>query len=285
MTMPSFIVVGAAKCGTTSICELMSKHPNVFMTKPKEPHYFSRLATFEQRRKWYVSLFDGSEPFSARGEGSTSYTHPHRIEFVVSRIREFIPECRIIYMVRNPIKRLESDWKMRLYERRSFQSINEAVEEEASLITFGLYWKHLSLYRSFFPDEQILVLFLEDLSKAPHLQLARAFRHIGVDPSFVPKEDLTQPRNSSKDFRKYDWFAKRINYLARFGRMKELVPRSMQRAARNLLTSEFKPVVEWDKAILDEVVGHFSEDSSRLLEFCGKSMDYWDLGKERNSTS
>jgi len=151
------------------------------------------------------------------------------------------------------------------------------------LITFGLYWKHLSLYRSFFPDEQILVLFLEDLAEAPHLQLARAFRHIGVDPSFVP-DDLTQPRNSSKDFRKYDWFAKRVNYLANLGRMKELVPRSIQRAVSNLLTSEFKPTVEWEKATLDEVVGHFSEDSSRLLEFCGKSMDYWDLEEEtRNS--
>lgn len=272
----SFLVIGAAKCGTTSLCDLLAGHPDVFVTEPKEPHYFSRLVTFERKQEWYRSLFEGSEGFRARGEGSTSYTHPHRIDFAAPRIREALPHVRLVYMVRHPVRRLESDWRMRLYEDRSAGSISRAAEEEASLITFGLYWKHLSVYRRLFSDEQLMVVFLEDFAEDPKRELARVCDHLGVDPDYNPIEP-DRARNASRDFRRDDAVASALRSVPGLDRLKQVVPEVALDTARRLFTQEFRPVVDWEPDVLRAVHTHFVEDSAQLLAHCGKPAEFWTL--------
>lgn len=137
------MVIGCRKCGTTNLCRLLGDHPDVFMTNPKEPQYFSRLSNFDRDRDWYASLFAGAESYIARGEGSTTYTFPRRIELAAPRIHEAIPDCRLIYIVRHPIRRLESDWKSRVREGRARTSINEAVESDDNLVTFEIGRAHV----------------------------------------------------------------------------------------------------------------------------------------------
>lgn len=277
MERPTFLVIGAAKCGTTTMCDLLAAHPDVFVTSPKEPHFYSRLVTFDQRREWYTSLFHPARGVAAAGEGSTSYTHPHRIEFVVPRLREELPDVRLIYMVRDPIRRLESDWKMRLLEERVPRSIGEAIETNASLITFGLYWNHLSLYRKAFPDDQLLIVFLEDLAEQPRKVLPGVYRHIGVDPSFEPL-DPDRKRNASGDFREDGVLSSALRQVPGLSRLKQLLPDPTVGLARSVLTHDFDPAPDWDAGTLDAVRGHFREDSSCLLEYCSKPQDYWSLG-------
>jgi hypothetical protein len=247
------------------------------MTEPKEPHYFSRLTDFEGKRPWYESLFAGAGGRAARGEGSTSYTHPHRIELAAPRIRRIIPDCRLIYMVRHPVRRLESDWKMRLREGRVPASISDAAEEQASLIWFGRYWQHLSIYRALFPDSQILVVFLEDFSEHPARELARVFRHIGVAEGFVPA-DADRPRMASKDFRRDGALAAFIRRLPGFAHVKGLLPHSLGAAGRKLLTRREPPaVVRWEASALRSVVEYYREDAQQLLRHCGKPAGFWEF--------
>lgn len=276
MNQPTFIVIGAAKCGTTSICDLLGAHPDVFMSSPKEPHHFSRLTTYDKQRDWYESLFPDPGAYQAVGEGSTSYTHPHRIDFVVPRIRERLPECRLIYMVRHPVRRLESDWRMRRWEERAPASITDAVDKQASLITLGLYWKHLQAYREAFPDDQLLVVFLEDFAEEPVSELHRAYEHIGVDPAFVP-DDPETPRYASADFRRMGALAKWVRGVPGYDRLRDLVPDQVVRLARRTLTEDFDPSATWDPDVLETVRGYFRDDSRRLLQHCGKPEDYWRL--------
>ena len=69
--LPNFIVIGAPKCGTTSLCHLLGNHPQVFMSKVKEPHYFGRKDP-TKTLLWYEEHFVGAEDKKAIGEGSTS---------------------------------------------------------------------------------------------------------------------------------------------------------------------------------------------------------------------
>lgn len=275
MPGPTFMVIGCRKCGTTNLYRLLSAHPDVFMTTPKEPQYFSRLKDFERDRAWYTSLFAGAESHSARGEGSTMYTFPRRIELAAPRIHEAFPDCRIIYMVRHPIRRLESDWRSRLREGRARESINEAIETNDNLVTIGLYWKNLNVYRQFFSDDQILVVFLDDLAREPIPVLKRVFAHIGVSQDFV-RADVRAPRNTPG--RKVD---NRLGSLARhipgFDALKRLVPQSVVHAAKDVLTTERSDVADWDPAILSEVRNLYRQDTEVLLKHCGKPPDFWDL--------
>jgi hypothetical protein len=101
------------------------------MSIPKEIHYFGRNDP-DKTLAWYLSFFQEAVGQNAIGEGSTSYTHPDIIEACAAEIAERIPSCRLIYMVRDPVDRLESDWKMRLREGWSAASINEAVQSQPS---------------------------------------------------------------------------------------------------------------------------------------------------------
>lgn len=276
MNAPTFFVIGAAKCGTTSVCDLLAAHPDVFMSDPKEPHYYSRLTTYHELRPWYASLFGGADGYTAVGEGSTSYSHPHRIEFVVPRIRENLPDARLIYMVRHPVRRLESDWKMRLREDRVSHSISEAVDRNASLISFGLYWRHLSVYREAFPDDQILVVFLEDFADDPHRKLAEIYRHVGVDSTYVP-DDPCRERNAASDYREDGALASALRQVPGFRALKERVPDWAVALTKHTLTTDFEATPDWDPDALELVRSYFRHDTRRLLEYCGKPAAYWSL--------
>lgn len=280
---PNFFVIGAAKCGTTSVCDLLAAHPDVFMSDPKEPHYYSRLAMYHKRRPWYNSLFDGASGHAAVGEGSTSYSHPHRIEFVVPRLRKEHPDARFIYMVRHPIRRLESDWKMRLREDRAPESIAEAVDRNASLVTFGLYWKHLSLYRDAFSDDQLLVVFLEDLADQPHRELSKIYRHVGVDSNYVP-EDPDRERNAAKQYREYGVVASLLRRLPGLSAVKDRTPDWAVSLVRRGVTDRFRAAPDWEPSALELVRGYFSEDARELLKWCGKPLDFWTFEHERQPT-
>lgn len=271
---PTFFVIGAAKCGTTSVCDLLASHPDVFMSDPKEPHFFSRLTRYRELRPWYASLFEGARRYRAVGEGSTSYSHPHRIDFVVPRIRRCLPDARFIYMVRHPIRRLESDWKMRLREDRISESITEAVDNQASLVTFGLYWKHLCRYREAFSNEQILVVFLEDLAAEPARELSRMYAHIGVDRDFTPDRPGRR-RNASGDYREDTVLGTALRQVPGASAIKKATPKWVSQLVKRTVTRDFEPVPRWEPAGLEAVRDLFREDSRQLLRYCGKAEDFW----------
>lgn len=272
--IPNFIVIGAAKCGTTSICELIGQHPHAFMSDPKEPCFYSHMNEGGRTRDWYESLFTGAGDARAIGEGSTAYTHPDVIETVAQRIHSDIPDCRLIYMVRHPLRRLESDWRMRLHEDWTPASISAAAREQTSLVTHGLYWRNLNVYRSLFNDEQILIVFLEDFTRDPETELERCFRHIGVDPD-VRIENASTPRNTSAGFRKDSALAARLRGIGGFEQIKERLPAWLVNAGKQALTRKERFAVEWDDATRAEVIARFAPDSALFLAHCGKPADFW----------
>jgi len=74
MTLPNYLVIGAQKSATSSVCDLLAGHPEVFMTDPKEPYFFSHDEVWSKGLGWYESLFEGADGCPAVGEGSTTYT-------------------------------------------------------------------------------------------------------------------------------------------------------------------------------------------------------------------
>lgn len=274
--LPNFIVIGAAKCGTTSVCELLGEHPTVFMSDPKEPCFFSHMDEDLRTRDWYESLFENVTAETAIGEGSTAYTHPEVIETTSSRIKDLIPDCRLIYMVRHPLKRLESDWRMRRHEKWTPESISEAVVEQPTLVSHSFYWKNLSVYRKKFADEQILVVFLEDFKRDPDRELSRCFSHIGVDPT-IPIADSARPRNTAAGFRKDSPVASAIRRLRVFEELKAAMPTWLVDTGKRLLTRQESFDLIWEPVGLREVVGQLAEDAGQFLAYCEKPATFWDL--------
>lgn len=110
LKFPDFFVVGAPRCGTTSLCRYLTRNPQICFSRPKEPHYFSRLErdpTEAELKQDYIDRCFGhhSETDRAVGEGSVSYLY---LPGVIERINRLNPKARFIVLVRNPLAMLPS---------------------------------------------------------------------------------------------------------------------------------------------------------------------------------
>ena len=105
MTAPNFILVGAPKCGTTALAEFLRTHPRVFMSMPKEPHYFALdMPSHRYVSNWddYQALFTGAgREHVAVGEASIFYMYS---DAAVAEIRRRLPSARLLVMLRNPVE-------------------------------------------------------------------------------------------------------------------------------------------------------------------------------------
>ncbi|HSM05001.1 MAG TPA: sulfotransferase [Longimicrobiales bacterium] len=270
--LPTFFVIGQAKCGTTSVCEHLRHHPQVFFTEPKEPHYFA-VELPGRTWEWYQSLLKGSEQAVAVGEGSTSYTRPDIFRKCAEGILGHVPEARLVYLVRDPIARLESDWKMRVREGRAdWDDINTSIDNNPAVVELGKYWRNISAYRELFPEEQLLILSLEDLSRDPEESYRRIYRHIGVDEWFPEADDAAS--NTAEDYRKggvLSWARK----LGLGDAVRTVLPERMIGPLKALVSTPYRYEANWDPARLADLQALYREASAPLLDHMGKPRDFW----------
>ena len=180
--LPNLLVIGAAKCGTTSLHEYLNAHPEISMSREKELDFFVAEKNWGRGVGWYEAQFEDAP---ARGESSVSYTAFPEYRGVPERIGEALPEARLIYLVRDPVERIVSH-----FLHHSIRNPGSSLDELASsdlgrrLLDVSRYWTQLSRYLEHFPPEQILVVDTDDLRARRRETLQRIFAFVGVDPSF-----------------------------------------------------------------------------------------------------
>jgi len=104
--LPNFIIIGAQKCGTTSLHHYLDQHDEIVMSKVKELNFFNEELNWSKGLKWYEAHFQGEGKM--RGEASPHYTNYPMSPGVAKRMKEIVPDAKIIYLVRDPVERLIS---------------------------------------------------------------------------------------------------------------------------------------------------------------------------------
>jgi hypothetical protein len=272
------MVIGAAKCASSSLCEQLAIHPEVFFVACKEPHYFS--ANLDRGPEWYESLYAAAGPEQFRGEGSNSYTMKECFPGVARRIAEYDPErkLRLIYIVRDPITRIESYWveKMSHGDTSIHHDFNKAVRENCDwFVDPSNYLKQLDEYKPYYDDSQILVVFFEDFIHDQLAVLRRCFEFLGADPSFEipdrhvgPSEGKVVPRP----------IFNRLRRLPFYRSVAALAPKTMRSKLKaRYLHQKVKGRPEWDRATRLWVADVLAEDSRTFLEKYGKPADFWSV--------
>lgn len=192
MTLPTFMIIGAAKAGTTSLHFYLAQHPEIQMSANKEPNFFAgppNGVPFPPRHVGrigdYEALFDAR--FAVRGEASTGYTNHPRRTGVAQRIKRMIPDAKLIYLVRDPVERTISHYHDALALGKLRDSLEAALGEfspENPLLCHSRYATQLELYLQHFPAEQILVVDQADMRTDRRASLRRIFEFLGVDSGF-----------------------------------------------------------------------------------------------------
>lgn len=179
--LPNLIIIGAMKCGTTSLHYYLKQHPQIWMSRQKELHFFVEERNWPKGVEWYRSHFKAGARI--RGEASPAYTgHP----FVVGapeRMHAVVPDAKLIYLVRDPIERIVSHYVHARFHGLESRPIDEALQDfEANrYVSRSQYAMQLAQYLKYFPAERILVLAREDLDRHRVETLQRVFRFLGVD--------------------------------------------------------------------------------------------------------
>jgi hypothetical protein len=237
MFMPDigFLIIGAEKTGSTSLFKYMQRHPQVHMPAEKELHFFNVDRAYSRGWNWYSkTVLRGAPPDAICGEAGqymigaphvdrTSDKHADSVassddngsleEVVPRRIRQFLPDVKLICVLRDPVARAYSEYRMGVLDRVESRSFDEAIEQlmepgnigDARIthtrtngyVVSGEYYRILAGFLRFFSREQLLVIFSNELSDRPVETLATVFEFIGVEPDFVPDNLNTRYRTAA----------------------------------------------------------------------------------------
>jgi hypothetical protein len=183
--LPNLIIIGAGRCGTTSLHRYLGLHPQIAMSAVKELDFFIEEGAWRRGVAWYEAQFPAS---NVRGEASPKYALYPLYRGVPERMSEIVPDAKLVYVVRDPIERALSSYRWARYViRDEHRTLEEAIREPDMCVYLvaGRYATQLERYLGCFPKEQLLVLDHNDLKLRREETLARVFRFAGVDDAFT----------------------------------------------------------------------------------------------------
>lgn len=184
LRLPTFVVIGATKAGTTSLYKYLERHEQVFMSPVKELRFFSRDERWRLGPQWYAKQFAGAgEAAVAVGEASPHYTTFPRTRDVPARMASLLPAVRLVYLVRHPVDRAVSHYRHRIASGREHRPV-EAALLDPWYVDESRYAMQLDQYLQHFDRSALLVLDAAELRTSRATTMQRVCEHIGVPPVF-----------------------------------------------------------------------------------------------------
>ena len=227
---PDVIVAGMMKTGTTSLYGWLAPHPRAAFCKLKEPHYFSE--EWDRGAGWYQSLFEHAAPGDVRIEASQSYSHPDHAPTAARRIRETLPDARLVFVLREPLARARSEYRHQVIMGRETRPFLTALDDpRCPYLRRSMYRRCLDPYLRDFPRENLLFLDFERLVSPEPDEWHRFLDWVGlerIDRVAVPKGTTTKPRSVARPIT-------RLISSVGGGTVARLVPRKIKQLARPLL--------------------------------------------------
>lgn len=280
---PNFIIIGSAKCGTTTLAKILDDHPECCFSRPKEVCFFCSDEITARGWSWYKKHFSHYSGEKVIGEATPAYTdailHPN----TAKRIFEFNPDVKLIYIVRNPYERFVSAWRMfyRAKKLNARDGINayfqESPRREAD-VKACCYDFQLSQYLEYFPKEQVHVLFLEDLAKDAYREMSNICIFLGIDPKKINIQNKSGENRGDTykvtNKRGIDLSQSILGSIA-----KVFIPISLRRKLFRRLFTETLPTPRQELSLQNkqafwDVVG---DDAKCFLEKNGKQPDFWNI--------
>jgi hypothetical protein len=295
--IPNFVIGGAAKSGTTALAHYLEQHPQVFLARPKEGHYFlasecppaftgpgDEVAnrSYVTNRDAFLERFAAAREEIAVGEASVFYLYRPQ---AFRRALDMNPDMRVVILLRNPVDRAHSAYMHLVRLGRETLSFEDGLDAEAQRIAdnweycwhyaeVSRYLAQLRLLFSIVPTAQVCTLLYDDLEQVPKSVMKTVFRFLGVDDSFLPKTSLRinasgEPRSSL------------VHGLVRMSEgkwnssLKRIVPRRagvwLKETVRNLNLRR----VEMDPEVRQRLEQELLRELPEIESLIGRSLAHW----------
>ena len=286
MTLPNFLIVGAAKAGTTSLHTYLSEHPDVYMSPIKETNYFAlsegrrsfvhataddrfpvelRVKTLEE----YEALFDGVTTEKAIGEACPTYLES---PVAAERIHKCIPEAKIVVSLRNPVDRAYSGYLMALRNGRVKGPVHTALAPSSHFVQIGFYNRLLKKYVGRFDRENILILLFDEIQQNLQGSLRILFHFLNVDEYFLPDIQKAHniggvPRNAALNLVLSNRTLKRV--------AKPLLNKGLLDRIRDVHARNLEKPPELPAELRRRLIELYRDDIEKLQELTERDLSSW----------
>ena len=297
---PDFLIVGAGKCGTSSLHYYLAAHPDVFLPKQKElwfwhqnrnPNqaifdHFAAPTDLESYLEWFADAKDGQ----IVGEVCPSYLYYH--DFVIESLKEYHPQwdqVKIVIILRDPLERIFSQYRFVRQMGRENLSFAEAISEEprrkADLqsllglhyLSVSLYSDQLKAYQESF--ENVKVFLYEDLAKDPGVLMRDLCAFLGVDEEFANAIDYSKKHNVSRAARigRFSGAATTYEWFRHWGRSS---PATFRAPFKKLLDVFFRTNEVFDPDLVDPEIKQdlkqkLRPDVEKVADLTGMDLSCW----------
>jgi hypothetical protein len=296
-----FFILGAPKCGTTSLYSTLRLHPDICMSEPKEPAFFEVREEYRKGLEFYwnhyFAVWDGER---IGGEANPSHLF---LPWVPQRIRESVPDAKLVVILRNPIERAYSAWLAHWRSDTEGLSFEAAVEDNLrrleSGVTFtdplgerlwccqqtslsygqrlrvrtyvdtGYYAEQLKRYLALFDPAAIHVVFLEDLACKPIQVLHGLLEFLGVTSESLPLKAIKENQAIRREAVASVRLAHRLGLVW-------LLPMSLQRTIRRILSDSSKKP-RMNLGVRASLQKHFRPHNEALARLLGHPLPGWDM--------
>jgi len=280
--LPDFIIIGAAKSGTSSLFHYFENHDHIFIPGIKEIEFFCKDENYSKGIEWYKKHFNPAGNNQVCGDASTTYSRwPHTAD-VPKRIFELIPKVKLIYILRHPVERTYSHYLHHMRQGITM-SFEQALSKDDIYVDCSRYMMQIEHYLRFIPKDNLLLVFLNDLQNNPADTLFLIQDFIGVPQINLVEDGEIVANKSSADFYIRAKTTKRLLNLPGGMLLKNMLPSVLKDKAFRLikrsrvgesLKDSYKPqnmLPETRVALLKQ----FREDTEKLEKFLDIDLKEW----------
>lgn len=267
------IIIGAMRCGTTSLFNYLEGHPQICASRVKEPEFFSEHQAHGLDVERYEELWPGFDASRHRValEASSGYTKRPREQGVAARMHACGIRPKLIYLVRNPIDRIVSHYNFVRLHLGEDEGLS--ITDEYFIAVSSYYWQ-LKAYRRHFPARDLLVLTFEEMTQRPRVALRRVLCHLGVADDYVPEG--FEAYNKTAPVSVGDHALRQSALGATLRRLPTPIKRAGRRALRSMMPSARKEVTPEECAYLR---GRLEPDMARLGAVYGVDVEAWSFDR------
>lgn len=279
---PDFIGIGAQKCATAWLYNILSEHPQISLAMPrdfdKDIRFFSYY--FDRGFEWYERHFEKCDT-DIVGEFSTSYFYSTDAP---KRIADYATHVKLLVSLRHPVERAFSNHKHEITHRNiSGKNLvfENALENNPLYLEQSLYYKHLSRWLKYFSKKQILVILLDDIENDSRQVVRKLYEFLGVASNYNPSvlnRLVHETRIPENPF--IESSVKRMTKLAKMIGLKKVINYLKAKGIKRLIDNAnakdtaqpFPPMEDKTRAYL---LDYFREENSKLSDLIGRDLSMW----------